>query len=178
MWRAALAALALTTVACGASIFPDSQWTIDASIYGTYDHFGNPPNGPGTFICGIAYDLHFRGQTPLDSIDVAVMYPTPFLAIEGTGVTRDAARVSVITIDGHDVRAAAARSGHSAGAVGGICPHGASDLPALKGTVVHVVWRDRSGDHVQEIAVDRIRDIARQWGGDASTDWQPRFEWR
>ena len=161
-------------IACGPTEHLPSSWNVDAAIYGTYDHFGNPPNDPATFICGVAYDLHFRGTAPLDSVDVSVTFPPAFAALAGS----QPVRASVVSIDGHDVRAAAASSGHAAGAVGGICPNGPSDLPSLKGTVLQIRWREHGVDHGQDATVNAIRELMREMGGDASTDWQPTFEWR
>ena len=173
-----LASVFALAIACRPGETLPSSWNVDAAIYGTYDHYGNPPNGPATFICGVANDLHFRGTAPLDSVDISVTFPPAFAALPGSGVPSEPMRANVVSIDGHDVRAAAASSGHAAGAVGGICPNGPSDLPSLKGTVLHLRWREHGLDHGQDAAVDTIRELMREMGGDASTDWQPRFEWR
>ena len=65
MWLGRLAAIALAAAACGPSVLVGSAWNADTGIYGTYDHFGNPPNGPASFICGVGYDLRYRGRVPL-----------------------------------------------------------------------------------------------------------------
>src|SRR2546430_15351524 len=51
------------------------DWKVDAGIYGTYNHFGNPLNFPRYYACGIAYELWYSGTDPIADLDVAVLFP-------------------------------------------------------------------------------------------------------
>ncbi len=165
------------------SVVVGSSWNADTGVYGTYDHFGNPPNGPATFLCGVGYDLRYRGTLPLESLDVAVRYPPAFVA-------RVADRIHVDGTDGwvhpmlafgvsalHPVPPDPATLGHVSGSVGTICPGGAADLDALRGATLRVRWRDHGLEHEEDLTVDRIRGKVTIFAGDLSSDGLPRLEW-
>jgi hypothetical protein len=179
--RSAVAALACLLAACGPAVVVGSSWNADTGIHGTYDHFGNPPNGPATFICGVGFDLRYRGRVPLASVDVAVRYAPRFVALAHgqpgvTGEWIEAVRPRD-SVNDHLLLAEAARAGHVSGSIGGICPNGARDLETLKGTVLRIRWSDDAGEHEERVEVERIRNLSRIWGGSASSDWQPVLEW-
>lgn len=181
MWRASLLAL-LIGVACGQPSALGSSWSADTGIYGTYDHFGNPPNGAATFLCGIGYDLRYRGRLPLDEIDVALRYPPVFLARVGDvvntsgtdGWVRDPSMSAVV---GGNLAPNPAQLGHASGTIGMICPGGASDLDSMRGAIVRIHWRDSGSDHEEQFAVDRVRGNVKVSVGGLSTDGLPKLEW-
>lgn len=174
----AAVALALTLVACHGG--PPS-WSGDTGIYGTYNHFGNPPNGGPTFLCGVAYDLRYAGTEPLERVEIAVRYPRVYADVAQALGTPDAAgwwRPFPLVISGPGSLADAARLGHAAGSAGAICPHGPADLESLRGTIIRVSWTTRIGLHGDYLTVDDIRGDVRFSGGTLSADGQLRIEWR
>lgn len=131
-------------------------WTADAGIYGTYNHFGNPPNA-ATYICGVGYNLGYTGGAPLVSVDVSVLFPAGLAAHVtpssiATGWQRPTAQLSSPT-DVHD----AAWLSRVGGAVGGVCNNGPADLDSLRGTILKVAWTSVEGSYEQEFLVDSIR---------------------
>ena len=183
MQKLILAAFALSLAACHGG--PPS-WTGETGIYGTYDHFGDPPNGGPTFLCGVAYDLHYGGSEPLDRVDIAVRYPRVYADVAAALGAPDSSgwwRPIGLSVSGPGSLADAARLGHAAGSAGGICPKGATDLESLRGTVIRVHWTTRVGLHEDYLTVDDIRGDVRFSAGTLTTDGQPRdgqlrIEWR
>jgi hypothetical protein len=181
--RLVVIAFALTLVACHGG--PPS-WTGDSGIYGTYGHFGNPPSGGPTFLCGVAYDLRYGGSEPLDRVDIAVRYPRVYADVASALGTPDASgwwHPFGVVVSGPGSLADAARLGHAAGSAGGICPHGAADLDSLRGTIIRVLWTTRVGSHDDYLTVDDVRGDVRFSAGTLTADGQPRdgqlrIEWR
>jgi hypothetical protein len=181
--RLIVIAFALTLVACHGG--PPS-WTGDTGIYGTYGHFGNPPNGGPTFLCGVAYDLRYGGSEPLDRVDIAVRYPRVYAEVASALGAPDASgwwHPFGVVGSGPGSLADAARLGHAAGSAGGICPNGPTDLESLRGTIIRVLWTTRVGPHDDYLTVDDVRGDVRFSAGTLTADGQPRdgqlrIEWR
>jgi hypothetical protein len=169
-------ALLASSISCARSA-PFGPWTIDAGIYGTYDHFGNPPNGPPTFICGVGYDLRYHGVDAIQDLDVAIRYPPAFASLAVGAGDLSAWVRPIVTVSGAGSLAEAARVGHASGAMGAICPGGVADLETLRGTALRLSWRSVSGSHEQEFTIDDIRGNMRVYGGQLSPDGQPRIVW-
>lgn len=170
---AALIVVALVMLSCGPSFNARSSWTADTGIYGTYEHFGPP-----SFICGVGYDLRYRGSPPLEALSVTVRHPAgSVLAGQGTSTDGWVTPANPISINDHDVAKMAALSGHVGGSAGGVCPNGPADLASLRGTIVRVSWREHGAAQREDIVVDRVRTLVRMWGGTYETDWQTRIEW-
>lgn len=175
--------LLFAAAACAPSVVVGSSWNADTGIYGSYDHFGDPPNGRPTFLCGVGYDVRYRGTLPLEALDVAVRYPPDFLARTGAqplgqgtdGWVRPLMSSGISTT--HPTPPDPAALGHASGTVGTICSGGASDLDSLRGTTVRVRWREHGAEHQQDFTVDRIRGNVRVFAGDLSSDGLPRLEW-
>jgi len=156
-----------------------ADWTADAGIYGTYNHFGNPPSGPPTYLCGVAYDLRYHGTERLDTLEVAIRYPDGFLAHVSPnfqGIATGWQRASVAAT-GPGSLSDAARLGHASGSAGTVCQSGPSDLDALRGTIVKVGWHTASGDHEHEFQVDDVRGEMTLCAGYFSSDGQVRVVW-
>ena len=151
-----------------------ARWTADTGIYGTYDHWG-----PQSFICGVGYDLHFRGALPLESVGVALRYAPAFIARAGPAANVSADWVEPVELgsSGSFPVANPATVGHVSGAIGTVCPNGESDLDALRGSVLRVVWRENGVDHAEDLTVERLRGGLRIFSGELSTDGLPRLEW-
>jgi hypothetical protein len=182
VWRASVLAFVLA-VACEQPMTNAASWTADTGIYGTYDHFGSPPNGPATFICGIGYDLRYGGSLPLDSIDVAARFPQAFRSrvgdppeINGPGGWVTAPPVT-FTSSAHPTPPRPAALGHASGTLGTICPGSASDLDTMKGTLLRLRWTDRGVDHEEQFVIDRVRGNVKVFADQLSTDGLPRLEW-
>ena len=183
MQKLIVAAFALTLVACHGG--PPS-WTGATGIYGTYNHFGNPPNGGPTFLCGVAYDLRYGGAEPLDRVDITVRYPRVYADVASALGAPDASGwwhpISVV-VSGPGSLADAARLGHAAGSAGGICPNGPAGLESLRGTIIRVLWTTRVGLHDDYLTMDDIRGDVRFSAGTLTadgqpSDGQPRIEWQ
>jgi hypothetical protein len=170
-------------VACDQLVPPSASWAADTGIYGTYDHFGNPPNGPAAFICGIGYDLRYRGSLPLESLDVAVRFPAAFRTRVGDPPETNGpdgwvtAPPVTFTSSAHPTPPRPAALGHASGTIGTICPGAASDLDAMKGTMIRLRWTDRSVDHEEQFTVGRVRGNVTVFGDQLSDDGLPRLEW-
>ena len=157
--RACLAfVLATAAIAACATPAPSGRgsWIADTGIYGTYNHFGNPPNG-ASYLCGVGYNLSYGGSAPLIAVDVGVLFPDAF-AIHATpssiatGWQHPTMQITSPT-DVHD----AAWLSRVGGAVGGVCNIGPADLDSLRGTTVKVSWTTVEGSYGQEFRVDTIR---------------------
>ena len=183
MQKRIVAAFALALVACHGG--PPS-WTGDTGIYGTSDHFGNPPNSAPTFLCGVAYDLRYGGAEPLDRVDITIRYPQAYADVASALGAPDASgwwHPTSVVVSGPGSLADAARLGHAAGSAGGICPHGPADLGSLRGTIIRVLWTTHVGPHEDYITVDDIRGDVRFTVGTLTadgqlSDGQPRIEWQ
>jgi hypothetical protein len=156
-----------------------ASWTADTGIYGTTEHFG-----PASYICGVGWDLRYRGALPLDSIDVAVRFPPAFVArvgdppeVHGPDGWVTAQPVN-FTSNEHPTPPRPAVLGHASGTLGTICPGAAADLDAMKGTVIRLRWIDHGVDHEEQFTVDRVRGNVRVSIGDLSGDGLPRLEWQ
>lgn len=180
MSRMKIVLVALLALAPSCAPPAASSWTADVGIYGTYNHFGNPPSGPPTYLCGVAYDLRFRGSEVLQSVDVAVRYPDAFIAhlTAPAGLTAGQWQRRTLPVEGSGSLTDAARLGHASGAVGGVCRNGPANLEALRGAIVRVIWRSASGEHEQRFAVDDVRGEVAFYAGQLSPDGQVRIEWK
>jgi hypothetical protein len=183
MCLARFAAFALAAMACGPSVVVASNWSADTGIYGTYDHFGNPPNGPATFICGVGYDMRFRGGLPLDSVEVAVRYPEAFKTRIGDQPNLGGpdgwvtGQPIIFTSSAHPTPPRPEALGHVSGTIGTICPGGAADLDALRGTTLRLRWRDHRVDQEEMFVIDRVRGNLTVFADQLSDDGLPRLEW-
>jgi hypothetical protein len=169
-----VAAFALILVGCHGG--PPS-WTGETGIYGTANHFGNPPNGGPTFLCGVTYDLRYGGGEPLDRVEIAIRYPRAYIDVASGFGSPDAGgwwRPSALPLAGPGSLADAARLRHAAGSAGGICAHGAADLDALRGTIIRVLWTTHVGLHDDYLTVDDVRGDVRFSSGSLTADGQPR----
>src|SRR6059036_1498549 len=83
-----------------------ADWTADAGIYGTYNHFGNPPSGPPTYLCGVAirYPDGFLAHVSPNFQGIATGWQRASVAATGPGSLSDAARL-----------------GHASGSAGTVC---------------------------------------------------------
>jgi len=148
------AAVAATPAATGKGI-----WIADTGIYGTYNHFGNPPNGPPSYICGVGYNLSYVGGAPLVSVDVSALFPGAFAAhVTPSTVDRaigwqHPASVQINSPGTHD----AAWLSRFGGAMGAVCQNGPSDLDSIRGTILKVSWETIEGSYEREFQVDEIR---------------------
>ncbi len=186
--RAALAMLVSATVALFApDVRPTAErigdWILDAGIYGTYDHFGNPINVPGlptrTYLCGVAYDLSYVGVESIEGLDIAAHFPDEFQS-HAPAVTQKYAigwHRPTVPASGSGSLADAALLKHAGGAVGAICNR-PSDLWALRGTRLRADWRSSSGDHEQTFSIDLVRGEVKLCGGYFTRDGQIRPVWR
>lgn len=159
----------------------EGPWVLESGITGTYDHFGNPPFGPPTFLCGIAFDLRYRGGEPIETLDVAALLPEGFSGHVAPGGEQFAAgwRRPSVVIRGRGSLADSMRLGHIGGGVGTICRSGPSDLDAVRGTILKVAWRSRSGEHEQTFTIDLVRgDQVTMCGGQLSADGQLHPVWK
>jgi hypothetical protein len=148
------------TVAAGATSAATGKgtWTAETGIYGTYNHFGNPPNRPPTYLCGVGYNLDYVGGAPLVSVDVSVLFPVVF-AKHVTQSTVDRAlgwQHTAVQINSPQPRDAAwlSRRGE---AIGAICQNGPSDLDSVRLTILKLSWQTVEGSYEQEFVIDEIR---------------------
>jgi hypothetical protein len=174
------AVCAIAIVAASVACVPSDTsgpWSADSGIYGTYEHFGNPPSGPPSFICGIGYDVRYHGIEAIADLDVVVRFPSAFLA-RAIG-SRDLSGWQHATVPsaGPGSLAEAARLGHASGTAGAVCPSGAVDLETLRGTVLRLEWRSSSGAHEQMFTITDVRGNMRVFAGELSPDGQLRIEW-
>lgn len=177
MWRASLLAL-IFGLACGQQPMLSASWTADTGIYGTTEHFG-----PASYICGIGWDLRYRGALPLDSIDIAVRFPQAFRTrvgdppeVNGPDGWVTAPPVT-FTSNAHPTPPRPEMLGHASGTLGTICPGAASDLDTMKGTVIRLRWTDHGVGHEAQFTVDRVRGNVTVFADQLSTDGLPRLEW-
>jgi hypothetical protein len=134
------------------------NWTAETGIYGTYNHFGNPPFGPPTYLCGVSYDLSYAGGAPLISVDVGAFFPDAFAAHvvpsmvdRAIGWQHPAEQIN--SPDIHD----ATWLSRLGGGIGAACRDGPSDLDSLRGTILRVEWTTVEGSFEQEFRVDDVR---------------------
>ena len=133
------------------------SWTAETGIYGTYNHFGNPPNAP-SFICGVGYNLSYDGGAPLITADVSVLFPdvfaahvTPATVNLATGWQHPTMEINSSQI--HD----AAWLSRIGGAMGAVCQNGPGDMDSIHGSILKVIWTTAEGAYEQEFSVDTIR---------------------
>jgi len=177
--------LVVLVVVAAVLLVPDARptaeragdWVLDAGIYGTYNHFGNPPNGPPTYLCGIAFDLRYVGNERIESLDIAARFPDEFRTLVQPGTSASGWQRAMLPASGHGSLIEAALWKHAGGAVGAICPNGPSDLPTLVGTQLRVDWHSASGDHEQLFSVDLVRGEVTLCGGYFTKDGQIRPVW-
>ena len=154
------------------------DWTVDAGIYGTYNHFGNPLNMPLYYACGIAYELWYMGSDPIADLDVAVLFPDRLrgVVVPGTDEFATGWRRPPLQI-GHGGLVEAALGKHVGGAMGAACKGGPGDLDALRGSLLRVGWRTASGIHEATFTVDRVRGEVTLCGGLFTRDGQIHPVW-
>jgi len=156
-----------------------ADWPADTGVYGTYNHFGNPPSGPPAYLCGVAYDLRYHGAERLDTLEVAIRYPDGFLAHVSPNLRGLATgwQHAAVPAAGPGSLFDAARIGHASGSAGSVCASGPPDLDALRGTIVKVGWHTASGDHEHEFHADDVRGEMTLCAGYFSSDGQVRVVW-
>ena len=169
-------AIVAASVACVPSD-TSGPWSADTGIYGTYEHFGNPPNGPPSFICGIGYDIRYHGVEAIADLDVVVRYPSAFLGRAISSSDLSGWQRATTPAAGPGSLDEAARLGHASGTAGAVCPSGAVDLETLRGAVLRLSWRSPSGPHEQMFTITDVRGNMRVFGGELSSDGQLRIEW-
>jgi hypothetical protein len=132
-------------------------WIAETGIYGTYNHFGNPPNG-ASFICGVGYNLSYDGGAPLITVDVSVLFPDVFAAhvTPATVYLATGWQHPTTEINSPQVRDAAWLS-RIGGAMGAVCQNGPGDMDSIPGSILKVSWTTAEGSYDQEFSVDTIR---------------------
>jgi hypothetical protein len=145
-------------VGATSAVMGKGTWTAETGIYGTYNHFGNPPNGPPTYLCGVGYNINYVGGASLVSVDVSVLFPDAF-AKHVTQSTVDRAlgwQHTAMQINSSQIHDAASLSRRGE-AIGAICQNGPSDLDSVRGTILKVSWETVEGSYEQEFRIDEIR---------------------
>jgi hypothetical protein len=162
-------------VGATSAVMGKGTWTAETGIYGTYNHFGNPPNGPPTYLCGVGYNVNYVGGAPLVFVDVSVLFPDAF-AKHVTQSTIDRVlgwQHTAVQINSPQPRDAAwlSRRGE---AIGAICQNGPSDLDSVRGTILKLSWQTVEGSYEQEFVIDEVRGEMMACGGQ---DGRIRIVW-
>ena len=141
-----------------APLSQSAPWSGETGIYGTDQHFGNPPTGV-TFICGVAFDLRYSGAEPIQTLNMSVRYPDAFLGRLDATVRQSLAGWHPIPASpsGAGSWQEAASNRHAVATTGTVCPGGASDVESIKGTQIKLEWTSPAGPETQTIAISEFR---------------------